>query len=204
MQQRKRATITWMAASICIALALVAAARWTMPAGDRLSGALRATARWSFVLFWLGYTGNSLNGLFGTRFKALAQHGRDFGLSFAAAHLVHLGLVAWLLRISETPFPRQPLVFFGIAVIWIYLLALLSIERISAQLGPRTCKTLRSIGVQYIALAFLVDFAKNPFGLGRRHLVTYLLLLALALAGPLLRLAAAIKRLGQSRRFATP
>jgi len=56
--------------------------------------ALQATARLSFVLFWPAYCAAALAALFGPSFQPLQRHVREFGLAFAAAHLVHLGLVA--------------------------------------------------------------------------------------------------------------
>ena len=89
------------------------------------------------------------------------------------------------------------LIFFGIGVIWVYLLALLSIPRLAAKLRPGTVRLLRTVGVEYIAFAFLVDFAKNPFRGSMLHLLAYLPFLALAAAGPLSRLAATAKGLAR-------
>ena len=191
----KRSTRLWMGVSLAVAMAVALAAGWAASHGDRLGGALRATARWSFVLFWLAYTGRPFATLFGSRFNALAWHARDFGLSFAAAHSVHLGLVALLLCRMSKPFPREPLIFFAVAAIFVYLLALLSVDRLAAMLGPRICKAVRRIGSAYIALAFLVDFARNPFGGGITHAAQYLPFLALTAAGIVLHEAAGLKRL---------
>ncbi len=95
------------------------------------------------------------------------------------------------------------LIFFGIAVFWTYLLALLSIKSLAAKLDPKLLRTLRTIGVEYIALVFLVDFAKNPFQGGIVNMVIYLPFIALAIAGPLLRIAAVAKRLSHARTLAT-
>jgi len=92
-----------MAASIVVALVIVLIVRVGATPGEKLGVALRATARWSFLLFWLAYAGGALATLFGPKFQALAHRGRDFGLSFASAHLVHLGLVA---RHGSTTSPR--------------------------------------------------------------------------------------------------
>jgi hypothetical protein len=170
--------------------------------GEKLGVALRATARWSFVLFWLASTGSALATVFGPAFQSLARRGREFGLAFASAHLVHLGLVAWLLYFATTPFPRSPLIFFSVGIFWIYLLAILSIRRLSARLNPRIWRVVRILGIEYIALVFLVDFAKNPFHGGAMNLIGYLPFQALAIAGPLLRLVAAVKRLSQTRTLA--
>lgn len=198
----KRTTTEWMAGSFAVALAIVLLVRMGAEPGEQLGVALRATARWSFVLFWLAYAGGALATVFGSKFQAVAQRGREFGLAFASAHLVHLGLVAWLLYVSAAPFPRSSFIFFGIAAFWTYLLAILSIRHLSAKLDPRIWRIVRTVGVEYIALAFLLDFAKNPFQGGAVVLAAYLPFVALAVAGPLLRLAAVIKRLSQARTLA--
>jgi hypothetical protein len=199
---RKGTTTEWMAAAMGVALAMVFIIRLIEGPGERVSMALRATARWSFFLFWLASTGRALTSLFGSRFQALAKRGRDFGLAFASAHLVHLGLVAWVIYNSAEPPVQSSLIFFGVAVFWTYLLAILSIKRLSAKLNPKVWRIVRTVGVEYIAFAFLVDFNKISFQDGIANVIIYLPLLALAAAGPLLRLAAVVKRLSEARRLA--
>lgn len=200
---RRRTTTEWMAASFGVALAIVVISHWSLAPGERVAAALRATARWSFLLFWLAYAGSALAAVFGPRFQALARRGRDFGLAFASAHLPHLGVVAWVYYSSlEQPFTQSTIIFFGIAAIWTYVLAVLSIKRLSARLNSRLWRAVRTLGVEYIALAFLADFAKNPFQDGLANLLAYLPFQLLAVAGPLLRLAALAKRSSQVRRLA--
>jgi hypothetical protein len=189
--------LQWMGAAIGVALMIVLAVA-LVAHHDRLSLALRSTARWSFLLFWLASAGGALATLYGLRFSNLAARARDFGLAFASAHLVHLGLVAWLYYAFVGP-GKFTLIFFGVAAFWTYLLALLSVKRIAAALKPRTWRVLRIIGVEFISLAFLYDFARNPFSGGFLRVVAYLPFLILAVAGPLLRLAAMLKKL-QARR----
>lgn len=196
---RKGSTAEWMAMSFGVALAIALTVRFAPVPGDKLVIALKMTARWSFVLFWLASAGGALTELFGARFKALAAHARDFGLSYASAHVVHLGLVAWLYYFYKGP-PAFSLIFFGIAAFWTYLLALLSIKSVSAMLNPRIVQILRNIGIEYIALAFLYDFAGNPFHRSFMHLISYLPFLLLAIAGPLLRLVAVAKKVRGSIR----
>jgi hypothetical protein len=196
-----------MAASLCVALAIVFVSRVGLGPGERVAAALRATARWSFLLFWLAYAGSALASVFGSRFQALARRGRDFGLAFASAHLAHLGLVAWVYYDSRYGSLRQPftpstIIFFGIGAIWTYVLAILSIKRLSARLNPKVWRTVRTLGIEYIALVFLADFAKNPFQDGLASLLAYLPFQILAVAGLLLRLAALAKRVSQVRRLA--
>ena len=199
---RRTTTREWMAASFLVGLVIVFVIQTGAGPGERVTMALRATARWSFLLFWLASAGGALTTLFGSRFQALARSARDFGLAFASAHLVHLGVVAWVYYASPDPPARSTLIFFGIAAIWTYVLAILSIKRLSALLNPRVWRTVRTVGVEYISLAFLTDFAKNPFQGGVLAVANYLPFLALAIAGPLLRLAALVKRLSQVRRLA--
>jgi hypothetical protein len=73
-----------MAATFAMALAIVIAFRLGAGPGERVSGALRTTARWSFTLFRLATVGRALATLFGERFQALAAHARDRGLSYAS------------------------------------------------------------------------------------------------------------------------
>src|SRR5271167_4114745 len=112
-----------MGASFVAALAIVLMIYLGAGHGEKLGLALRATARWSFLWFWLASVGSALATLFGSSFRALARRGRDFGLAFASAHLIHMGLVALLLHEMATPFARAPLIFFSVAAFWIYLLA---------------------------------------------------------------------------------
>jgi hypothetical protein len=190
----KRTTAQWMAGSFMVALVIAFSARHGAASGEKLAVALKATARWSFLLFWLGYAGSSLANVFGSKFRGLAQHGRDFGLAFASAHLVHLALVAWLLHNATTPFPRPALTFLGIGVFWIYLLTILSIKPLAATIDRRLLRTLRIVAVEYIALVFLIDFAKNPLQGGVATLIAYLPFQILAISGLLLRIASVVKR----------
>ena len=94
----------WMGAAFAANLflaAIILVARGTGVHG--IETALRATARVSFLWFWVAYAGGALATLFGAAFLPLRQHGREFGLAFAAALLVHLILVGWLCWIGAAP-----------------------------------------------------------------------------------------------------
>src|ERR1700733_13874378 len=162
---------------------------------QRLGMALRATARWSFLWFCLATYGSALTTLFGSRFQALARRGRDFGLAFAAAHLVHVALVVWLLYTSTDPFPRLQLIIFSIGVFCIYVLAVFSLSStLSARLGPRRWQLVRTVGVEYIAFAYAFEFGSRILSGNRANALHYFPLFAAAVGGPLLRLSAWIKR----------
>jgi hypothetical protein len=159
--------------------------------GTRL--ALVITARFSFLLFWLAYTGSALPALFGPAFLPLKRHTREFGLAFAAAQLVHLGLVAWLCHLGAVP-SAATFVLFGIAVFWLYLIALLSTGFPLQTLHPLARRLIFFVGLNYIAYAFAVDFFASPLQGGAKHILFYLPFAALSIAGPSLRLAAFLLR----------
>jgi hypothetical protein len=194
-------TLQWMGAALVGALAVVTVIGLAPTSADRLGVALRATARWSYLWFWLSYCGGTLATLFGTAFQPVARRARDFGLGFASAHLVHLTVVARYLHVSVKPFPRSSLVIFSVAAFLIYLLALMSVPFVSAKMNPRVIRTVRTVGVEYIALTFLVEFSRNSIESGEFD-VAYVPFIILAAAGPPLRIWAMIKKRNAVRRVA--
>src|ERR1700733_15882879 len=127
----------WMASAFCAELglaALVLAAFGTQERGTDI--ALQVTARFSFLLFWPAYAAGAMTALFGPVFEPFKGRAREFGLAFASAHLVHLALVAWLSYIGHAP-SRGVFVFFGVAVLCTYLLALFSVRHLQQALGSR-------------------------------------------------------------------
>jgi hypothetical protein len=162
--------------------------------------ALKLTARLSFLLFWCAYTAGAMAVLFGPAFDPLKRHSREFGLAFASAHLVHLALVAWLTYIGAAP-PRGVFVFFGVAALWVYLLALFSIPRLQQSLGSKGWWLLRFVGLNFIAYAFAKDFlGYRQFG-SVKYLVGYFPFAVLSIAGPLLCLAAFVHRAALLQRI---
>jgi len=185
----------WMGAAFAVALAIALPILAVLGAGDHGTDvALRATARFSLLLFWLAYTGRALMILFGPAFAGLARHARDLGLSFAAAHMVHVALILWLYQgLGKSPIPHFVVVYDTAALVLIYLMALLSIPRLQTWLRPWQWRLLRDGTMHFVALIFLVDLVMVPLRLGTQHPMAYLPFAALAIAGPLLRLAAAIR-----------
>lgn len=192
----KSHTGIWMASAFAMALAVAAAMLVYRGAGhDGTVLGLQLTARWSYCFFLPAYLGGALTTLFGPRFRPLARRGRDLGLAFAAAHLVHFGLVVWLYHISSRPpVGTSSAIYFGIALLFTYLIALFSIPRLFAMLPPRLWRLLVTVGMEYIALAFLTDFLQDPFHHGLVNLLLYLPFIALGCAALPLRLGAYAKR----------
>ena len=154
-------TTSWMAAGFVVALALAAIVLAIFGVGDRGTEiALRATARWSFLLFWLAYAGSAMAKLFGPHLAELASRGRDLGLAFASAQLIHVGLVLWLIYIAAGP--GGAMLLFWAGIVCTYLLALFSLPRLRSALGPRLWRISCTMAMEYIALVFAVDFIRLP------------------------------------------
>jgi hypothetical protein len=184
----------WIGSAFCAALGLAALVLAALGPGERGTiAALQVTGRFSFLLFWLAYTGGAMTALFGPAFEPLKKRAREFGLAFASAHLVHIALVAWLTHIGNAP-SRGVFVFFGVAVLWTYLLALFSIARLQRTLGSKGWWLLRVVGLNYIAYAFAKDFLGYPQFGSIKYLVGYLPFAVLSAVGPLFCLAAFLRR----------
>jgi hypothetical protein len=195
----------WMVAAFCAALGLavgVVAVFGVNSQGFRI--ALQATARLNLLLFWPAYVGGALTALFGNVFTPLRDNSRNFGLAFAAALSVHLGLVGCLCATGNVP-DATTFIVFGTAAAFVYLLAFLSIPHMRRALPDRFWPLIRALAMNYIALAFIKDFARHGIGSFRdillygtgdyRDIIMYVPFAALAIVGPILRLAAWIRKL---------
>lgn len=191
----------WMTAAFVVSLVLAAIVLGMAGAGEHGTAlALRVTARWCFLLFWPAYAGSALARFCGPRFAVLTRQGRAFGLAFAAALSVHVGLVLWLMAVAADQ--RTPMLLFWAGVACTYALALLSLPRLRDWLGPRAWHIACEGAMQYIALVFAVDFIVEPLqanGPGKYPL-TYLPFVVMLVGGALLRLAAQIWRPGPAGR----
>ncbi len=193
-----------MTAAFFLAFGTAALMLVVMGTGERgTDDALLATGRLSFLLFWPAYAGSALAALLGPPFARLKPYVRNFGLAFASAHLVHLGLVAWLCALGAAP-PLGSFVFFGIGAAFTYLLALLSIDRVNRALSRKAWWTVRTVGLNYIAYAFAADFMRVPLRADVKYLAGYLPFILLAIAGPVLRALAWVLRVHGELRSTTP
>ena len=128
MTRRHDPAWVWMIGALGGGLALAGAVLAGYGTGlEGIGQAVRYTARWSFLFFWLSYTGGALAILFGPVFAGLARRARALGLAFAAALQVHIGLVIWLgVVIGQIPLRGGVLWLFLVALFFADLLALLS------------------------------------------------------------------------------
>jgi hypothetical protein len=129
-----------------------------------------------------------LSSLFGDVFSPIKRHARDLGLAFGGALLVHLALVAYLCASGFAP-PVGTFVVFGPAAVLAYLLVLSSIDRVRQAIPASFWQVIRAVAMNYIMLAFIDDFVRFRLG-DLRDFMLYFPFAALAIIGPLLRLAA--------------
>jgi hypothetical protein len=185
----------WMAAGFGVSLALAAIVLATFGVGQNGTAlALRVTARWCFLLFWAAYAGGALAKFCGPHFTVLARHGREFGLAFAAALSVHVGLVLWLMDVAADQ--RTAMLFFWAGVACTYALALFSLPRLREALGPRVWRMSMELALNYIALVFADDFIAEPLRASSadKYPLSYLPFVIMLIGGVALRLAAHIRR----------
>jgi hypothetical protein len=188
----------WMIGAVGGALALAGAVLADYGTGsDGIGQAVRYTARWSFLFFWLSYAGGAMAILFGPAFAGLARSARNLGLAFVAALQVHIGLVVWLgVVIGQIPLQGGVLLYFLIALFFSYLLALLSFGVGTRNLG-RLWRPLLVLGSTYILIAFGRDFVLGALDPTNQHwpsAAEYLPFALLSLIAIPLRLAAFLRQ----------
>ncbi len=188
----RHSTMLWIMASFIVAAGLAGIVFGVVGGQERFGVALRVTARWSFLLFWLAYTSSAMATLWGRAFSGLARHGRNFGLAFASAQLVHVGLILLAGAGAE-------MAFFWVGIAFTYLLALFSLPRVRDTLGPRLWRISLVTSLNYIALVFAADFIAGPLKKGgiAHYPPSYLPFALMLVAGFGLRVAAFVHR--QSR-----
>ena len=128
--------------------------------GDEAFLAARWTARLSTLPFLASYSATSLYALWpGRRTHWLARHRRGFGLSFAAAHFIHLAaLIAYFSIRQETPVPFQ-LVVGGVGYMFLILMTVTSFAPGRRQLSPGAWRVLHRVGTHYLAVTFTLTYA---------------------------------------------
>jgi hypothetical protein len=199
MTRRRDPAWIWMIGASGGALALAGAVLADYGTGEvGIGQAVRYTARWSFLFFWLSYTGGAMAILFGPVFAGLARQARALGLAFAAALQVHIGLVIWLgVVIGQIPLHGRILWFFLVALFGTYLLVLLSFGVGARSLG-RLWRPALLTATTFILIAFGRDFLLDGLAQLTQHwpsfVVEYLPFALLSLVAIPLRLGAFLRR----------
>lgn len=158
--------VGWAALALGTMVLIVVAIAGTGEVGIRTL--VRATARSSVVLFTLAFAASALRRVWPSApTRWLLANRRQFGVSFALSHLVHLlallALFGWSLRRFVTESEGVTLVFGGVAYVFIAAMTVTSFDRTAAWLGPRRWKRLHTTGAYYIWFIFALNFVALAF-----------------------------------------
>jgi sulfoxide reductase heme-binding subunit YedZ len=158
---RAISTPALIAAATAVALAIVAYGYsefrgWNAEAA---AAAARYTARFSFLLFILAWSASALAKLWPGGWRTvLVRRRRAVGLSFAAAHFVHLGALLIAVLAFVTPRSMTTIYGGGLGYVFIALMALTSNDWSVRTLGPKHWKLLHTVGGIAIATIFFVSY----------------------------------------------
>lgn len=162
--------------------------------------AARLTARFSFPIFVLAWSASALARLWPGGWRTiLLRRRRAIGLSFAAAHFVHLGALLTALFVFSVEAKPTTLVGGSFGYVLITLMALTSNDASVRFLGPQRWKLLHAAGGYVVAAIFAVSYA----GRLATDLPLAIATLSLLGLGVALRLAAWMKRRVTTMRSAS-
>jgi hypothetical protein len=150
-------------------VALILALHGAGEAGLRV--AVRATARSSALLFVCAFLASALHRVLRNDTSAwLLRNRRYLGVSFAASHTWHLGLILALGRVTEESYDALTLAGGGLAYVFIAAMTATSFDRTAGWLGRARWRALHTIGVYYIwyifAFTFLGSASVSPISAG--------------------------------------
>ena len=122
----------WTIGLILLAVVLLLASSPWNP--DSIKIAIRSTGRSSLFLFSIAVTASSVYYFWKAPFsKWVLQNRRYIGVSFAASHFIHLGLIALVAIVFPEPFledqARSQWIFGGIGYVFVALMALTSFRQ---------------------------------------------------------------------------
>jgi len=160
---------------------------------ERWQLSARYTARLSFLLFLPVYAASSWNRLWPSAASRFAmRRRRALGLSFATAHTIHLGALTTF-QITKGQWPNATtLVVGGGAYLAMFALVATSNDAAVRWLGKRW-RRLHQVGVHWLWFVFTFSY----FGRVAQGRLAFVPLLAAALGGLALRIAARRRRAGR-------
>ena len=171
----------------------------------------RFTARVSLFLFALAFSASALHKLLRSDATAeLLRKRRQFGISFAISHTIHLLAIIVFFSLTGEEAPMLTLIFGGLAYLLIYAMAFTSNDWSVKKLGAKNWKLLHKIGVFYVWGIFFITYLRRllpakideprPGGSKAEFIIAFVVVVAILL----LRIAAAISvRAGRQAKVAT-
>ena len=168
-----------------VSAALVAARVWVILATyglneDGLRVALRATARTSVLLFLLAFLAQPMRRLRRNPFTAWVLRNRRYlGVSFAASHTIHLGVIVALTRSTGESTDPVTLYAAGLGYLLLAAMTATSFDRTAAWLGRVWWKRLHLTGLYYLWFIFLLQYFGTARGDPLAALLSAVLIAAL-------------------------
>ena len=124
---------------------------------EALPTVMRPTAWLAFALFISAFTASSIHRLRPNGYSKWAMNNRRYvGLSFAAVHFIHAGLVLSNLWLTEASRTAGELSGGGLAYLFLLLMAATSNNSAVRRIGSKNWKRLHTVGSYYIWLIFTV------------------------------------------------
>ena len=162
------------------------------PAGiDGWTYAARYTARVGFPFLMIAFTASSIVKLWpNPATKSLMRRRKWWGLGFATSHTFHLFALVSVLRLSPEP-PALPALLPGAFVYLVLYTMVLTSWRWAYRLLGKWWGRLHKFGIYLLWFAFTLAYALKVVGMPGEERVVSLFLLAIALCGWGLRIAAA-------------
>jgi DMSO/TMAO reductase YedYZ heme-binding membrane subunit len=157
---------------------------------DGLHAMLRESGRISALIFLLVFVARPAHQLVGKSWsRRLLENRRYIGISFAAAHTVHLYVILWLWRtVPEEVFAWVTIIVGGTGFLLMYLMLITSFDVPAKAIGSKAWRRLHKTGLYWIGFIFAFDFFALPAEeLLSAHYLPYSIAMAIAIA---LRLAA--------------
>ena len=155
---------TWVTSFIVVFLIInFGLAGWNAIA---IKHAIDATGRSSLILFSIAFTASSIESLWPSSLSRWTLRNRRWiGLSFAASHFIHLGLIVAMSVLFPDPFlGEQSLgqwVFGGLAYVFVLLMAFTSTDQAQHWMGMKNWKRLHFVGSHWIWTVFLLTYLKH-------------------------------------------
>ena len=147
---------------LAIAVSIVALALgfgWGQGAEEQWRLAARYTARVGLPLFLITYSASSLVRLWPARWsRSVMRYRRQWGLSFALTHSVHLVALAVYNAVAGTIPTAQTLIGGGGAYALLYIMALTSNDASVRALGP-WWRRLHTLGIHWLWFIYTFSYA---------------------------------------------
>ena len=116
------------------------------------------------MIYLVVFVARPLRRLFPGKYStALLRERRSLGVSFAAMHSVHLGLIAY--RYGTIPgleYPITDALVGGTAYALMYLMLITSFDAPARALGPTNWRRLHKTGLYFVGLIFLSTLLPDP------------------------------------------